>query len=277
MIDLTLSTNLHVRGWNLLADRSEISHPDECQDCNSVEDLFLLVLAPGRLYRGVPADFRRMGRCRCWGGTATFPLHEDGGFQPVLVEPSLNAVPCPGTGLVPLVCSMEDAGWRNRFPRPSFDVMEHIEDDRGSRSTRWLFAPENRLYLTVPAYRFCGRATTDGGPLSPLSYARTFVRRGLPRWSLNCLFSPLPLPIWLCRSLPQRLGMTRPGHERFAKEHSSGRGWLSRGLEAFLRWEQRRLKQGRRIPFGSSCLIVARKVLRSDSDEIVPVTKQRAA
>ena len=274
MIDLaSLATNLQ-RGeggiWHS-PNRSEISHPDECQDWYlKVEDdsywfrhrADCIVECLRRFPPGGPL-------LDVGGGNGHVSLAiRNAGFQPILVEPSLSAVQnAQSRGLAPLVCStLEDAGWREQAVPAvaSFDVMEHIEDDRSFLQTIGrLLAPGGRLYLTVPAYSLLW-SSHDVTVGHFRRYTLGMLRRrlsaaGFETEFASYLFSPLPLPIALLRSLPFRLGMSRQGRERFAQEHSSGRGWMSRCLEVVLGWERRSLQHGRPIPFGSSCLIVARK------------------
>src|SRR5687768_14352447 len=247
--------------------RSDISHPDECQDWYlKVEDdsywfrhrADCIVECLRRFPPGGPL-------LDVGGGNGHVSLAiKTAGFEPVLVEPSLTAVKnAQARGLSPVVCStLEDAGWRDSSVPAvaSFDVMEHIEDDHAFlRSIHRLLAQSGRLYLTVPAYRFLWsshdvtvghfRRYTLGMLRQRLSAA------GFETEFASYLFSPLPLPIGLLRSLPFRLGLSRQGRERFAQEHSSGQDLVSRALQAVLGWERRRLQAGSRIPFGSSCLI----------------------
>ena len=274
MIDLSsLATHLQPGegGIWFSPSRSEISHPDECQDWYlKVEDdsywfrhrADCIVECLRRFPPGGPL-------LDVGGGNGHVSLAiKSAGFQPVLVEPSLTAVKnAQVRGLSPLVCStLEDAGWREASVPAvaSFDVMEHIEDDHGFlQSIGRLLTDEGRLYLTVPAYGFLW-SSHDVTVGHFRRYTLGMLRQrmsaaGFQTEFASYLFSPLPLPIGLLRSLPFRLGLSPQGRERFAQEHSSGRGLLSRGLATLLGWERRRLQAGRRIPFGSSCLIVARK------------------
>jgi hypothetical protein len=71
------------------------------------------------------------------------------------------------------------------------------------------------------------------------------------------IFSFLPLPILLFRSLPSRLGLNRDSSkmEKYSKEHEAFK--LSRLLESMLRWEEKRVSSLKRITIGGSCLMVA--------------------
>ena len=194
---------------------------------------------------------------------------QQAGWQTVLLEPGPAGVQNArrrGVGLA-IQSTLEDAGFLpGSLPAAGmFDVLEHIQDDQGFlRQVSDLLAPGGRLYLTTPAYQalwsyedeFAGhhRRYTLGGLSKKLEAA------GLQVEFSSYLFFFLPPPAWLLRALPSRLGLRRSVDiEQEVKEHKQPGGLAGRLLEALLRFELKRLQAGKRMPFGGSCLVAARK------------------
>jgi SAM-dependent methyltransferase len=195
---------------------------------------------------------------------------EDSGIRCVLVEPGQKGVENAGKrGVTHIIRStLEDAGFRpHTLPGVGlFDVLEHIRDFRAFLKTVFhLLEPGGRLYITVPAFQFLWSGDDN--------YARH-----LKRFTLKCMrkrlqeidfhidyatyiFSPLPLPIFLSRSLPYRLGFTKkPDWEsRYKNGHSQRNGIAGKLLEKVWNAELKRIRNKKTIPLGSSCLIAAGK------------------
>jgi hypothetical protein len=126
-----------------------------------------------------------------------------------------------------------------------------------------LLRPGGRLFLTVPAYRLLFSAD-DKVAAHFRRYSRTSLTQALTGAGFaiayaGYMFAPLPLPIFLFRTIPSWLGLRQGSDpERDATEHAPdgpAARLLARLLAAELRWLQR----GRSLPFGSSCLCVAIK------------------
>jgi SAM-dependent methyltransferase len=188
------------------------------------------------------------------------------GWDAVVVEPGVaGATNAQRRGLLHVICStFEDAGFR-RHTLPAvgmFDVLEHVEDDEGFlRTLHDAIVPGGRIYLTVPAYRWLWSAED--------TYAGHFRRYTLPSLTLTLhragfdvefrsyMFSMLPLPIFLRRSIPHLLGFEGVNtSERAAKDH--GTGPLNRLFDRVFAWERSALERRRAIPWGSTCLVVAK-------------------
>lgn len=143
-----------------------------------------------------------------------------------------------------------------------FDVLEHIEDDAAAlRRLREMLAPGGRLYLTVPAHRWLW-SSVDPESGHFRRYTRAQIRRLISGCGYDVSFAsyyfwPLPMPMLLLRSLPERLHLRAPRDraERAASEH----GRRSRVMDAALEAERRRFAQAKPMPFGASCVVVATK------------------
>ena len=268
--DVTSSLECCDEGFWLASSQSEVSHPEQCQDW----------------YRSVEEDsfwYRHRAECivECLRGyPPQGPVLDIGGgnghvsaairqagFDPVLLEPSMQATRnAQARGIERIICAtLSDARFADHSLSAvgAFDVLEHVEDDASFvADVHRVLRPRGRFYLTVPAFRFLWSSHDEYvghfrrytlGSLSRLLSAGGFqIERA------TYLFGLLPLPIFLCRSLPTLLGCRRGAdYDQFQKEYAPPRSWSVRIMEFLLRLERRHVRQGRNLPFGSSCLVVA--------------------
>ena len=212
----------------------------------------------------------------------------DAGWDMVLVEPGPSGVRnAKKRGLDNVVCgTTHSAGFKNgSLPGIGvFDVVEHIEDDLGFLRHLWdLLEPGGMLYLTVPAYNFLWshedvdaghfrRYTLEHGAGSP---GRESVWRNEPDSGIiqklshagfkpvygTYIFGFLPLPVFLFRALPYRLGIARAGSagKEAKQDHSQKQGLLGVIMARSFELELNRIRAGKTIRFGGSCLVAARK------------------
>ncbi|MCP3982759.1 MAG: class I SAM-dependent methyltransferase [bacterium] len=204
------------------------------------------------------------------GGNGVVALAiQESGIDTVLLEPGADgATNARARGVHTVACStLEDAGIEpGTLPAVGlFDVLEHIEDDRGFlRELAQRLVPEGQIYLTVPAYtwlwsgedEYAGhhRRYTQSGT------ARLLESAGFEVLYQTCFFLSLPLPILLLRTLPSLLGFRgAEAREQEAREHRAPGGpigWALTRVQAFELWAIRR---GTRLPVGGSILAVARR------------------
>lgn len=190
------------------------------------------------------------------------------GYEAILVEPGIDGIRnAVHRGLNPVVCAtLEDAGFRARaLPAAGlFDVLEHIADDRTFLKTiRQLLIPGGRLFLTTPAYNILWSDEDDYA-----GHYRRYTRRMLARALTEAgfqveyvthVFALLPAPIFFLRALPCRLGLRRGiSIEREHREHRQAGGLAGAVIERIHRAELRAIERAMSIPFGGSCLAVAR-------------------
>lgn len=190
------------------------------------------------------------------------------GFNAILVEPGIDGIRnALQRGLRPVICStLEDAGF---YPKtiPAvglFDVVEHIKDDVAFLTTiHRLLRPGGRLYLTTPAYRSLWSDEDDYA-----GHYRRYTRRmlmqaltkaGFQVEYITYVFALLPAPIFLLRTLPCRLGLRRGiSIERERREHRQVGGLVGNIIEGIHKSELRAIERAISLPFGGSCLAVAR-------------------
>ncbi len=193
---------------------------------------------------------------------------ENAGISTVLVEPGQSgASNAKARGLSNVVCATtETSGFeKNSIAAIGlFDVVEHIDDDEAFLAQNYDFLhKEGMIYITVPAYNFLWsneddyaghyrRHTID-------SMSKTLKKIGFKIVYTSYLFSVLPLPIFLLRSLPSKLGFNKQvsNLDKYKNEHSEGN--TSGVLQKIWNWELSKIKKNQSIKFGSSVLIIAKK------------------
>jgi SAM-dependent methyltransferase len=195
---------------------------------------------------------------------------QSAGYETVLVEPGAAAARNAKIkrGLPDVVCApFEEAGFHDEsLPDAGlFDVLEHIRDDSEFLSNlHTLLRPGGRLYVTVPAYGFLwSDEDTRAGhyrryTLPTLS--RALSGSGFQIEYATYFFSWLMLPIFLFRTIPGRLGLCGNKSVReAAKDHIKTQNMTGRLIGGLLGGELGRLRKGKSLPFGTSCLVVAKR------------------
>jgi SAM-dependent methyltransferase len=275
VIDLSLiATNLE-RGADGLwwpRTRTAVDYPDEGNAfCFQIEDHSFWFRYRNAYVVDAVGRFPPAGPIFDIGGGNGFVARglAAAGFPTIVVEPGpTGARNAQARGLSPVICAaLDDAGFRpGSLPAAGFfDVLEHIEDDRAAvASLSTLLPVGGRVYLTVPAYQWLWSSEDDLGGhhrrYTRASLARLFARAGFIVEHSTYIFWPLPLPILLVRVIPARLGI-RPKVDLDAirNELKPKEGIGVRALTSLLDVERWWLARGGIVPFGGSCLMVARK------------------
>jgi SAM-dependent methyltransferase len=184
------------------------------------------------------------------------------GYDVIAIEPNeAGAANALRRGVNPVVRgTLQSAGFREGSAGAIglFDVVEHIEGDRDFMAAiRRYLRPDGRVYLTVPAF---GALWSDEDEhaghfrrYSLASLRALLGGAGLEVEYATYFFSPLPLPIFLLRTLPSKL-LKRSAEP----QHRTGGKRTQVLMERLLRFELARIRRRAVIPFGSSCLAVGR-------------------
>jgi SAM-dependent methyltransferase len=274
-LNLAEISDLHRRDDGIWRSRGrgkvgEISYPDEGNcNCLGVEEGSFWFSHRNRCIAATVGNFPPAGAIFDIGGGNGFVARglADAGFEVVLVEPgeegARNALQ---RGVDHVVCAtLEDAKFRDAsLPAASlFDVLEHVEDDTAFlKQLRAKLAPGGRLYISVPAYRLLWSVEDDyAGHYRRYRMAelgRVLGAAGFRVDFATYIFSFLPLPIFVMRSLPSRLGMVgEHDMRRTGREHLRQAGIGTKLVDRLCRWELARVRRARKLAFGGSCLVVA--------------------
>jgi SAM-dependent methyltransferase len=196
---------------------------------------------------------------------------KNAGFAVIAIEPGpAGARNARLRGLDPVVCAtFGDAALRPQSLDAAglFDVLEHISDDVAFlQAVHRSLRPGGRLYLTVPAFGMLWSSEDDLVGHHHRDTLRKLTGRlraaGFSVDYATYVFSPLPLPLFLFRSLPSRLGWRQTlDAAQTAAELRPSPGVAVRAITAVLDAEAALVKRRWRIPFGTSCLVAARAVL----------------
>lgn len=251
-----------------------VSYPEQGNaECFEIEDSSFWFLHRNHCILGVLERFPPEGPILDLGGGNGFvsAAIQRAGYTAVLLEP--GATGCANAkkrGVSPIICgNIEDLHLgQNLLPAIGlFDVLEHIEED-----TRFLsllaqkLRATGRLYVTVPAFPWLWSKEDEvSGHKRRYSLRRAskvLREAGFDIEYATYMFFPLPPGILLYRVF--RIGNARfdersRGAHKWQLEHRGLHSGLKSVIERLLAMERIAIRKQIKVPFGSSCLIVARK------------------
>lgn len=257
--------------WVALNER-KVSYPAGGHDkCFQLEDKSFWFIHRNQCITTVVRSFPPSGPIFDVGGGNGFVSREleRNGFTVCLVEPGKEAIAnARQRGLAHLIRStFEDARFRgNSIPAVGiFDVLEHVEEDSVFLlGIHDVLSPGGRLYLTVPAFNLLWSVEDD--------YAAHFRRYTLNQIAgklhaadfkieyATYIFSFLLFPILLFRSIPSRIFKKKEhSEEKTRKQFVQNRGVINKYLNRSCKKELKNIWRKKKIRYGSSCLVVARK------------------
>lgn len=267
--DLELDPN----GWWTSRALSKVAYPEEGNSmCFAVEDTSFWFQHRNRCIVKTLEQFPPPGVIFDVGGGNGCVARAigDAGHDVVLVEPGLAGVQnALKRGIRHVVrTAMEDMGAKDEtIPAVGlFDVVEHIPDDAGFLAQiHRLLMPGGRVYLTVPAYDWLWSHEDVVAGHSRRYTIQTLRRRlestGFTVDFVTYFFEFLPLPVFLCRALPYRLGLaSKTSADTLRSDHEARSPVITRILDSVTRRELSRIAARRSLAWGGSCLAVARKL-----------------
>jgi len=146
----------------------------------------------------------------------------------------------------------------------AFDVIEHVEDDVDFVLKLNSMLEENGyLFITVPAFNFLW-SDEDITAGHYKRYNKKSITKLILRFNFEIIystyyFSLLTFPLFLMRTMPSKLGIRNSSRPTIQKEHKRVNGIFGKLFDKILKWELKRIRSSRKIPIGTSCLIVAKK------------------
>ena len=249
--------------------KTAISYPDEGNEiCFQLEENSFWFRHRNNCIVALVKKFSPNGLFFDVGGGNVFVAKaiEEAGIETVLVEPGeKGCINARKRNLSNIVCStIEDAGFeKGTLPAiGAFDVVEHFKDDRALLNTMHDYLVKDGLvFITVPAYSILwSKEDTDAGHYNRYtlgSLSKKLNAAGFDVEYATYIFSILPLPVFMFRTIPTILGLNKKprGAEHYTSDHKSESSLINKVWA----WELARIKANKTIPFGGSCLIVAKK------------------
>lgn len=196
---------------------------------------------------------------------------QDNNVPTVLVEPSIQGcINAKKRNLKTVICStLENAVFKeNTIPAAGlFDVVEHIEKDQDFLKTIHTFIRTNGLvFITVPAFNILwSNEDTDDGHFRRYKLKELEEKLRVAGFTIEYstyIFSILPIPIFLFRTLPSKLGLNKKSNnlDKHKREHEKKSGFFDSILNLIWRYELNKINKGEKIPsIGGSCFVIARK------------------
>ncbi len=254
-------------------DEAEVSYPDDGNEsCFAVEEKSFWFRHRNRCIVSAvnsfpPPDGETIFDIGGGNGFVSMGLAE-AGYDVVLVEPGrAGALNARKRGVKNIICATTDtANFRERSMSAVglFDVIEHIDDDVAFlKSISVLLKHNGLIYATVPAYAslwsqedvYAGhfrRYTLTG-------FCDTLRSSGFQILFASCIFRFLPVPVFLFRSLPYKLGLSKvhKAGANVSRDHAVSGGLFAFVMNGLLKPEIENLKNRKAMAFGGSCLVVA--------------------
>lgn len=195
---------------------------------------------------------------------------EENGIETVLIEPGIQGcINAQIRGLKNIVCStLENASFKKNSIGSIglFDVVEHIEKDVDFLTSIHTFLEENGyVFITVPAYKtLWSNEDVDAGHFrryTSQALEKKLEKIGFEIIQSSYIFSILPIPVFLFRTLPSKLGLHKNSNDinKHKEEHKNKKGVINNILNKIWQKELNRIKSGKKIPIGGSCFVIARK------------------
>jgi SAM-dependent methyltransferase len=195
---------------------------------------------------------------------------QEAGIKVVLAEPGMTGcINAKKRDIKNVICStFEDAGFYKSSISAAglFDVVEHIKDDAKFLTEIYnSMKKDGFIYITVPAFEFLwSDEDDDAGHYRRYSLTQMnnlLTKCGFKVKYSTYIFSILPLPIFLFRSMPSKLGLNKKSNdiEKHQNEHRNKKGVLNDFMQKVWDWEVQRIKNLKKIKFGGSYLVVAKK------------------
>lgn len=148
----------------------------------------------------------------------------------------------------------------------AFDVVEHIEDDKGIVKEIYNRLPNNGIFIsTVPAFKTLWSAEDIiAGHFKRYTinrYTELLKNAGFNIDYCSYFFSFIAPPLYLIKALPFSFSKKVPETIDFEKAKSQHelKGFAKTLFEPWMKWELKKIKYQKSIPFGSSVICLATK------------------
>jgi len=197
---------------------------------------------------------------------------EENAITTILMEPGLQGcLNAQKRGLSNILCSSlpDESFYHNSISAVGlFDVLEHIEDDISflKEINRYMVSG-GLIFLSVPAHSILwSKEDANAGHYRRYSLDSITSRLNKCGFKIeysSYYFSILPVPIFLFRTLPSLFALkNKPrNYLKYKKQHEQKYGIMNKLLNKIWSLELSKIKKEKKIPFGASALVVARKAV----------------
>jgi 2-polyprenyl-3-methyl-5-hydroxy-6-metoxy-1,4-benzoquinol methylase len=192
---------------------------------------------------------------------------EKNNIEAILVEPGIKgALNGKKRNLKNIICSsFQEAKFKDKsIPNIGiFDVLEHIEKDNAFLDDlHQVLSDDGKLFITVPAFKFLwSNEDVSSGHFRRYTINQLNKKLNASNFEMvysTYIFSILPLPIFLLRTIPSWFSKAKElDYEKESQRHSPSN--KKSIIDSVWDKEIDFIKKGKKIPFGGSCLIVAKK------------------
>jgi SAM-dependent methyltransferase len=198
----------------------------------------------------------------------------DAGIDAILVEPGSNGVlNAKKRGVNKIICSTTThVSFLNGKIKSIgvFDVLEHLEDDiKFVQELNNLLDNDGYLFITVPAIQtLWSQDDLDAGHFrryTQKSITKLLTSNGFEIKYSSYFFCILVFPLFLIRTLPSLLGLRKKTLSNVNKDHANKKGGLGKFLNRYWQWEINKISNHKKLAFGTSIIVVAKKVSQSNS------------
>ncbi len=196
---------------------------------------------------------------------------ENKGISTVLVEPGIQGcLNAKKRNLQNIICStLENASFNNNsIPAIGlFDVVEHIDNDVAFLTDIHKLLIENGfVFITVPAYKtLWSNEDVEAGHFR--RYTKEELEKKLKAIGFKIeystyIFSILIVAVFLFRTVPSKFGLIKKSNtlDVHKKDHESKKGIMGTILARIWNFELMKIRNGKSLPFGGSCFLIARKI-----------------
>jgi 2-polyprenyl-3-methyl-5-hydroxy-6-metoxy-1,4-benzoquinol methylase len=276
LLDLADNIEQKENGIFFTKSKTEISYPEEGnQNCFQYEDNSFwfkhrnnIICNSIKKYSPSKSFFDIGGG----NGFVAKRLQEEN-VEVTLVEPGiLGALNAKKRGVDNIVCcTLNDAGFKKESLESVgfFDVMEHIEDDHEFlKDVARYLKPKGFLYLSVPALSVLWSKDDEyAGHFRryTLKELKTMLKKqGYEVKYASYFFSFLTLPIFLFKTIPSKFGLSKDPSllENQQDDHQKNSGFIFSSMNYNFKWETERLGREKKIFTGSTCFVIAQKMIK---------------
>lgn len=275
MVDISLLSNklIYKNGIWYSKNKTSISYPEDGHDLyfDIEKDSFWFNHRNNCLFKSMRGNSKNGIFLDIGGGNGYVTnFLQDNSIDAILVEPGENgANNAKKRNVKSVICStIEECEFNEKSIDNIglFDVIEHIENDKDFlKSLNNILTDNGLIYITVPAFKFLwSNEDVFAGHYRRYNLkdiCKIVEDSGYKIEYSTYIFSFLVIPLLFFKSIPSKMGFLKTKKTQSVKnEHNTQNNLVNKTINSFLKWELRKIENRKKIPFGSSCFIIAKKI-----------------